>query len=276
MAQQVDYPPDFEELKREVKNLLGFNTNQYKDAYLKRRFNNRLQAYNLDSYQEYWNLLKKDINEQERLLSGLTVNVTEFFRDPSVYQFLYDHVFPLMIQTKNQLRVWSAGCSDGKEAYSVAMLFLKLLGERAKSMVTIVATDIDKSCLDRGRMGHYISKKDIEQSDVSKQLSFLNRPLEFFDIKGDNYYLKQAVKDLVTFQYHDLISGSKKHHFDIIFCRNVVIYFNRPLQEMVYMDFYNALNKDGFFVMGQNETLLGESRHLFKSYDLRKRVFQKI
>lgn len=277
MIQHVDYPPDFEELKKGVKKLLGFNTDQYKNTYLGRRFNARLRAYSLDSYHEYWNLLKNDSKEQERLLNDLTINVTEFFRDNTVYRFLYDDVFPLMIERKNRIRVWSAGSSDGKEAYSIAMLFLDLLGERnARSKVNIVATDIDKACLDRARSGCYISRRGINQTDVSKQLSFLAKPNEYFDIQDETYFLKPAVKNLVSFQYHDMISGPKKQNFDIIFCRNVVIYFSRSLQEVLYMDFFNALNSGGFFVMGKTETLVGEARGRFQSYDSRERVFQKV
>lgn len=277
MAQRLYFPPDFEELKKGVKSLLGFNTDQYKNTYLGRRFNARLRAYDLDSYHEYWDILKNDEKEQERLLNDLTINVTEFFRDQSVYRFLYEDVLPALIDKKHRIRVWSAGSSDGKEAYSVAMIFYELLGEKiARSRVTIVATDIDKDCLDRARSGCYVSRGGITQTDVSKQLSLLSDPSEFFDIEGDTYVIKPELKNLVSFQYHDLISGPKKQNFDIILCRNVVIYFNRGLQEVLYMDFYDALNQGGFFVMGKTETLIGKARGLFQTYDSRERVFQKV
>jgi len=276
MVKDRTYPPDFEELKKGVKNLLGFNTDQYKNTYLGRRFNARLRAYNLDSYHDYWKLLKENTNEQERLLNDLTINVTEFFRDKSVYQFLHNDVIPNIAKERNRIRIWSAGSSDGKEAYSIAMLFQELLGEqKAKSKVSIIATDIDHACLQRARTGSYFSRKGISQTDVSKQLSFLKKPEHFFDISEENFQIKPSVKNMVNFQYHDLISGPKKHNFDIIFCRNVVIYFSRGLQEVLYMDFYNALNPGGFFVMGKTETLVGEARSKFQPYNSRERVFQK-
>lgn len=276
MVETRTYPPDFEELKKGVKSLLGFNTDQYKNTYLGRRFNARLRAYNLDSYHEYWKLLKNNTKEQERLLNDLTINVTEFFRDQTVYRFIQHDVIPSISEQKNHIRVWSAGSSDGKEAYSIAMLFLELLGEqKAKSKVKIVATDIDQTCLQRARTGNYFSRKGISQTDVSKQLSFLKTPENFFEINQENYQIKPMVKELVSFQYHDLISGPKKRNFDIIFCRNVVIYFSRSLQEILYMDFYNALNSGGFFVMGKTETLVGEARMKFQPYNSRERVFQK-
>ena len=130
MVQTRTYPPDFEELKKGVKSLLGFNTDQYKNTYLGRRFNARLRAYNLDSYHQYWKLLKDNTAEQERLLNDLTINVTEFFRDRSVFHFVHENVLPAIDQQKQKVRIWSAGSSDGKEAYSIAMLFLELLGEQ--------------------------------------------------------------------------------------------------------------------------------------------------
>jgi chemotaxis protein methyltransferase CheR len=276
MIEQRTYPPDFEELKKGVKNLLGFNTDQYKDTYLGRRFNARLRAYNLDSYHEYWKLLKNNDKEQERLLNDLTINVTEFFRDQSVYQFLQKDIFPEISSRKDKLRIWSAGSSDGKEAYSIAMLFIELMGEqKAGSKIDIIATDIDQNCLNNAKGGTYFSRKGISQTDITKQLSFLKNPENFFDISEDNYQIKPFVKNMVSFQYHDLISGPKKHNFDIIFCRNVVIYFSRSLQEVLYMDFYNALNSGGFFVMGKTETLVGEARTKFQPYNPRERVFQK-
>jgi chemotaxis protein methyltransferase CheR len=276
VVQTQTYPPDFEELKKGVKQLLGFNTDQYKNTYLGRRFKARLRAYNLDTYREYWKLLKNNKNEQERLLKDLTINVTEFFRDQSVYRFLHQDVLPTLAERKTRIRVWSAGSSDGKEAYSIAMLFLELLGEqKAKSKVSIVATDIDQGCLQRARTGIYFSRKGISQTDVSKQLSFLNNPNRFFTVDNNTYQIKPIVKNMVSFQYHDLISSPKKHNFDIIFCRNVVIYFSRALQEILYIDFYNALNSGGFYVMGKTETLVGEARSLFQSYNSRERIFQK-
>lgn len=276
MVDKHTYPPDFEELKKGVKSLLGFNTDQYKNTYLGRRFNSRLRAFNLDSYHDYWELLKNNAAEQKKLLNDLTINVTEFFRDKSAYQFIKQDIIPQLSNKKEKVRIWSAGSSDGKEAYSIAMLFLELLGENdARSKVSIIATDIDHECLKRAREGSYFSRRGISQTDITKQLSFLENPDKFFDITNENYEVKPIVKNMVSFQYHDLISGPKKHSFDIIFCRNVVIYFSRALQEVLYVDFYNALNHGGFFVMGKTETLVGDARTMFTPYNSRERVFQK-
>ena len=121
-----EFKPGFEHLKKNVKELLDFNTFQYKDTYLGRRFDSRLRFYHIDTYEEYWQILRKDIQEQETLRKELTINVTEFFRDNSVWRIIKEDIVPNIIKNKQgKIRVWSAGSSDGKEAYSIAMIFLK-------------------------------------------------------------------------------------------------------------------------------------------------------
>jgi chemotaxis protein methyltransferase CheR len=271
------FPQEFHDLKKGVKELLGFNTGQYKDTYLGRRFNARMRAFNLDSYHDYWELLKRDQVEQQRLRDDFTINVTEFFRDNTVYRFLHQDVLPALFNEKERIRIWSAGSSDGKEAYSIAMLCAELLGiNKAQQRVTIIGSDIDRESLDHARMGHYTSKTGVTQTDIKKQLLFLRNPETYFTIQHDTYTMKPEIKQFVQFENYDLISGRKKFNFDLIFCRNVVIYFNRELQEILYQDFYNALNNNGFFVMGKTETLIGEARNLFVPYDTKERIFRKI
>jgi chemotaxis protein methyltransferase CheR len=164
---------EFKELKKGVKNLLGFNTFQYKDTYLGRRFNSRLRAYHIDNYHAYWEILKNDKLEQERLLKDLTINVTEFFRDNPVYEVFKDEILPDVIKKKQgKIRIWSAGSSDGKEAYSIAMIAINALGEQqALKKIEIIGTDIDKDCLQSATTGIYESRPGVIQTDVQKQLN---------------------------------------------------------------------------------------------------------
>jgi chemotaxis protein methyltransferase CheR len=274
--EQKTYPADFYELKKGIKELLNFNTGQYKDTYLGRRFNARMRAFNLDSYHDYWKLLKDSIEEQQRLRDDLTINVTEFFRDNSAYQELLDHILPILATEKDKIRIWSAGSSDGKEAYSLAILMTKLLGEQnAQQRVSIIGSDIDRVSLDNARNAVYQSRPGVAQTDIQKQLQFLQNPTKYFDIEDDLYSIKPSIKQLVRFENYDLISGPKKRNYDLILCRNVVIYFNKELQEILYKDFFNALNPGGFFVMGKTETLIGEARDLFTPYNTKERIFRK-
>jgi len=268
---------EFEELKQNVRELLNFNTFQYKNTYLGRRFASRLRALHIDTYHAYWEILKNDRAEQEKLLEELTINVTEFFRDAPVWSFLQQDVIPTILREKQgKIRIWSAGSSDGKEAYSMAMLFANALQEKNLiGRVEIIGTDIDRDCLTHASAGKYISRPGIIQTDIKKQLSFIVGPERFFDISNDGYQVKSGLKDIVRFEYHDLISGTKKHHFDLILCRNVVIYFTRELQEVLYKDFYEGLNPGGLFVMGKTETLVGASREWFIPYNIKEKIFRK-
>lgn len=277
MENPLETNKEFEFLKTNVKNLLGFNTFQYKDSYLGRRFNARLRAYNIDTYHQYWELLKNDKNEQERLLKDLTINVTEFFRDNQVYHVFQNDILPYLLKKKyGKIRLWSAGCSDGKEAYSIAMIMLQTLGPfKTRHQIEIIGTDIDHECLRKAINGVYESRPGLIQTDIEKQLHFLDNAEEYFTIKDNIYTIKPTVKELVTFQYHDLISSTKKHGFDAIFCRNVVIYFTRELQNTLYLDFYNSLNPGGFFIMGKTETLVGESKNKFTPFNLTERMYCK-
>ena len=267
---------NFEELKLGVKKLIGFNTFQYKDSFLKRRFDARLKTHYLDAYHDYWTLLKKDKAEQEQLLKDLTINVTEFFRDAQMYNVFKQQVVPEVIGNENKLRIWSAGSSDGKEVYSIAMIMLGILGiQEASKRVEILGTDIDQECLQWAEEGVYESRPVLEQTDIAKQLTFISHPKDYFWINGDTYTAKPRLKQLVHFEYHDLISGPKKYQFDVIFCRNVVIYFTRELQEILYKDFYNALKSGGYLVMGRTETLVGDTKNLFFPHESKEHIFIK-
>ena len=272
-----EYSKDFEDLKKNVKELIGFNTLQYKDTYLCRRFDSRLRFHHLDSYNAYWELLKEDKAEQEKLLKELTINVTEFFRDNSVYTVFKDEVLPnLKEQKQERIRIWSAGSSDGKEAYSIAMIATELFGEHnVHNKVEIIGTDIDHDCLKRATNSIYESRPGMTQTDIEKQMRFIGHPEKYFDIKDNIYTVKPRLKQLVKFQYHDLTAVNKKRNFDIIFCRNVVIYFGRDLQGTLYKDYYDALNHGGYFIMGKTETLIGDARDLFSAYNSKERIFIK-
>jgi chemotaxis protein methyltransferase CheR len=277
IQQNLEIDKDFEQLKYHVKELLHFNAFQYKDTYLGRRFSSRLRALHIETYNEYWEFLKYDIKEQEKLLEELTINVTEFFRDAPVWDVLTSDVIPTLLRERpGKIRIWSAGSSDGKEAYSIAMIFAELLGVHTlQNRMEIIGTDIDRDCIFHATSGMYLSRPGIVQTDIKKQLSFIKTPEKYFDITGDTFQVKNAIKTPVIFQYHDLISGPKKHYFDLILCRNVVIYFTRQLQEVLYKDFYDALNPGGFFIMGKTETLAGETRDKFIPYNVTERIFRK-
>ncbi|MGB8217667.1 MAG: protein-glutamate O-methyltransferase CheR [Candidatus Methanoperedens sp.] len=262
---------EFSDLKVIIKRKIGFNCEQYKQAHLKRRLAVRLRATQSKSYKDYAEILLKNLAEEKQLKETLTVNVTELFRNPETYEAFRATALPELIKSRGlnrNLKVWSAGCSNGEEPYSIAIMLAEYLGIAAKRYnISVMGTDIDEDSLSKAELGIF-HPKALEK--ISKER------LEHFFIKnGDNYQVTDEIHRRVTFKYHDMISGPKLSGFDIIFCRNVTIYFEQKLQEKLYVDFYNALNDGGYFVMGKTETLIGQSSKLFKHVDLKERIYQK-
>lgn len=263
---------EFSELKSIIKRKIGFNCEDYKQPHLKRRLAVRLRATESKSYRDYAQMLSKSEDEVNKLKETLTVNVTELFRNPETFDSVRNNVLPELIKQKGinkVIKVWSAGCSNGEEPYSIAIMLNEFLGHSIKRYnISIQATDIDDDSIAKAETAIF-QPKQLEKIGQER----INR----FFIKKDNnnYQVIDEVKKLVKVKRHDLISGPKFSGFDIIFCRNVTIYFEQKLQEILYMNFYNALNDGGYFVMGKTETLVGPSTQLFKRFDLKERIFQK-
>lgn len=263
---------EFADLKAIIKKKIGFNCDQYKQAHLKRRLAVRLRANRSRSYKEYTEILLRNETELQKLKETLTINVTELFRNPETYDVIRRTVLPELIKSKAEdrtLRIWSAGCSNGEEPYSIVIMLYEFLGILIRRYtISVLGTDIDEDSLKKAQNGIYQSK---QLEKMSK-----DRLDRFFIKKEDcSYQVNDEMRRLVKFKYHDMISGPRLFGFDIIFCRNVTIYFEQALQEKLYLNFYNALNEEGYFVMGKTETLIGQAAELFKTVDVRERIYQK-
>ncbi|RLG31836.1 protein-glutamate O-methyltransferase CheR [Methanosarcinales archaeon] len=262
----------FEDLKEKIKRDTAFDCHQYKDAYLKRRFAIRMRIHGARSYQDYMKVLDTHPEEYKELIDTLTINVTEFMRDPSVY----DAFFPLlrdMISIKRRegdkrIKIWSAGCSTGEEPYSIAILLNKALGEGFGDFsVRIIASDIDEGALRKAREGLY-------KRDALKNLSE-NEIRVYFTKERGLYRISDELKRVVRFVKHDLIHQQEYKFCDVIFCRNVAIYFSREQQKDLYMKFYRGLKDGGYFIAGKSETLVGEAARLFSQVNAKEKIYQK-
>ena len=256
----------------------GFDFRQYKESSLRRRIERRLRATKTDSYEEYVKVLDKEPGEYKKLIDDLTIKVTEFFRDSEAWEVLSKKVLAELIRQKIEnrkesedlkpvLRIWSAGCATGQEAYSVAILLDRLLKEKMDDLkVDIWGTDIDKESLLKAQQAEY-------KPDMIKAVpeNILNK---YFDFDGD-FMVKYYVKDRVHFKSQDLVLDEPLRQMDLILCRNVAIYFERPLQEKIFMDFYNGLNEKGYLFLGKAETLFGPVQEKFKTVDRRWRIYQR-
>jgi chemotaxis methyl-accepting protein methylase len=270
---------DLQQLLQKVFEERGFDFRQYKISMLKRRLARRLTATRSESYRDYAGILDAHPEEYDKLFNDLTINVSRFFRNPLAFELLYKVVLPDMIEYKqrsmdNMMRIWSAGCANGEESYSIAILLLELLGEKLKNYnITIYATDIDTDALDNATTGIYSGESVAE---VKKGL--LDK---YFHFDG-NYRIKEYVKELADFSYHDLTSEkfiaptkSVFVNFDLILCRNVLIYFSRTLQERIFNNFKNDLNKKGYLILGEAETLPDDMKSSFVCIDNLSKIYQK-
>jgi chemotaxis protein methyltransferase CheR len=265
---------DFEALKCQILKDKEFDCNQYRDTYVKRRLAIRLRANNLDSYRDYAKLLNSDPTEYNELMDAFTITVSEFFRDASVFDYFRKNVIPALILDKLRkkqkiIRIWSAGCASGEETYSIAILMYDFLGASLENfIISVHGTDVDGDSLAKAKKGEYTFEevKNVGADSLS----------QYFVFEQGKYRVSDRIKELVKFEKHNLISGKSLAHFDVIFCRNVSIYFSKVMHERLHMEFYNALNNDGFFVLGKTEMLYGTARKLFKPVNAKEGIYQKM
>jgi len=273
MTENLIFNQDFNVLKRQILKDKGFDCNQYRDNYVKRRLAIRLRANNLDSYRDYAKLLNSDPMEYNELIDALTITVSEFFRDTSVFDYFRKNVIPALIRAKRKkkqkiIRIWSAGCASGEETYSIAILMHDFLGANPENfLISVHGTDIDGDSLVKAKKGEYTFEevKNVRKDSLAP----------YFVFDQGRYRINDKIKGLVKFERHDLISDKPLAHFDVIFCRNVSIYFSRAMHERLHMEFYNALNNDGFFVLGKTERLCGTARKLFIPVNSKEGIYQK-
>jgi chemotaxis protein methyltransferase CheR len=263
----MDEDKAFEKLKEAIFIKSGLDLNQYKENYLKRRLAIRMRSLQFNYYEEYLKYLQSNEHEYSLLLDKLTINVTQFFRDPETFEEVKKNILPDII--RNNIKIWSAGCSTGEEAYSIAIM-LEEVSENLglfNCRYNIIGTDIDEKALYKAKSGCYEGKTLDNLSNERKK--------KYFDFDGKNYIIKENIKKKVEFLKFNIMEPFKKNYFDIIFCRNVIIYFTRELQNKVIGFFYDALKDNGFFIMGKTETMLLSFRNKFECLNIRERIFIK-
>jgi chemotaxis methyl-accepting protein methylase len=263
----------FEVLKARLVGLTGWDLNRFKENYLRRRVGTRVRALGCHSWAHYAEVLEKDPSELERLRDRLTVNVTEFLRDPDVWEEIRELVLPALLdkaagRPKRELRIWSAGCSSGEEPYSLAMLSREAARAQGKGVdVRVLASDLDAVVLQRAKDGRYPSA------------AFTHVPpallKAWFEPEGDGYRAGPALRSAVNFRILDLFSTPPPPELDLILCRNVMIYFSRDLQQKLLRAFHQALRPGGVFITGKTETVLGPARTVFQSLSARSRIFER-
>lgn len=264
---------DFNNLVKKILIERGFDCRQYRESYLQRRFGVRMRACRVLQYSDYAGYLDHHPEEYNKLFDNITINVTQFFRDLSVYTFFQEKAIPALFEEKKRthnplVRVWSCGCSSGEEPYSIAICLMNYLRTvREKYTISIFGTDIDDASLNKARIGLY-ARSSLE--NVSSGL------LEkYFTVENDKYKVREEARLLTKFMKHDFIREEPLRNLDIIFCRNVMIYLTREMQTRLLVSFYKSINQKGFLVLGKVESLLSVNEGLFERFNVTERIYQK-
>ena len=247
----------------------GFDFREYKEGTLTRRIGRRLRARGAETYAHYACILDKDPGEYSRLFNDLTINVTSFFRDQAAFKVLEESVIPALARKRaGNIRIWSAGCASGEEPYSIAILLMEMLGSEISSRdITILGTDIDIQVLKRAREGVF-TPKEVE--------GILPALLDKYFVSGNKgFHVKPALKQIVTFEAHNLAGDLPYQNLDLVVCRNVIIYFSFPLQTRVLKGFHEGLRQGGFLFLGKAEVRVGKARELFRCVDQKAKLYRK-
>jgi chemotaxis protein methyltransferase CheR len=223
-----------------------------------------------DEYDLYQQLLARDDEEKEALLDSLSINVTGFFRNPDAWEKLR-LVLRELTADNRRVRVWSAPCADGREPYSIAMLALDD-SEIHDRRIEITATDINRDILDEARAGVYETS---QTSDIAEELEPLDDYEQYVDQDEHRFQVKDRVKNLVSFEQHDLIRGEEKSDFDLVLCRNLLIYIDSSFKVPIFETIRGSLREDGYLMIGMTETLPTECRNDFDSVHKQQRIYRR-
>lgn len=235
----------------EMYDYYGYDFGGYSRASFKRRLE---RIYHIDGFRdvaEFLSKIRSDSDYFKRVVEEITVNVTEMFRDPSVYKVLRDEILP-SLRTKPFIRIWHAGCSTGQEVYSMAIL-LKELGLLSKSI--LYATDINELVLETAKNGMFPLPLMKEYSDNYRDSGGKQDFSEYYTANYGLAKFEQSLSKRMVFSQHSLVSDRSFNEFDLIVCRNVMIYFDQELQDRALHLFDESLDKLGYLVLGTKETI---------------------
>lgn len=226
----------------------------YKRPQMERRINSFMRSVGSNDFKQFVDTLGADKDIYRRFIEHLTINVSEFFRNNNNWDILEKEVIPALLKERSTLKVWSAGCSTGEEAYSLAVLFKEKFGGRID---TIFASDLDSDVLDKASIGLYSAK-----AAQTMPSTYLNK---YFQKEGDYYRVSDDLKKMIKFQRHDLLKDNFGRDYDLILCRNVVIYFTEETKQRLYKRFVEALRPGGVLFIGSTEQIFQAKELGFKT-----------
>lgn len=245
---------DYEYFKKEIKSLTGIDLNSYKENQMKRRIDTLIGKHKIMGYDAYVLALKKEKEIFDEFINYITINVSEFYRNPDQWSFLDKVVFPELIKKfGTNLKIWSAACSTGDEPYSLVMALSRHI---PMANIKIMATDLDKQVIAKARVGLYNDKSLAGLPPDMKK--------KYFTQVGNSYKISDEIKSRVMFKEHNLLKDSYPTDYHLIVCRNVLIYFTEEAKDDVFRKFCRALSGGGVLFIGNTEQMINYRENGFE------------
>lgn len=248
---------DYEYFIKEVEKLTKIDLSAYKQNQMKRRIDALIAKHKIDGYEPYVKVLKTDQVKFDEFVDYITINVSEFYRNPEQWKFLTEKVFPELVKDFGQtLKIWSAACSTGDEPYSLVMALSDFV---PLNKIQIMATDINSQVIEKAKIGLYSEKSIASVPEAKKK--------EFFTKNGNFYQISDKVKKCVTFKEHNLLKDPYPTGMHLIVCRNVLIYFTEEAKDEVFQKYYHSLADNGVLFIGSTEQILRYREMGYKRMD---------
>ncbi|MFD4927883.1 CheR family methyltransferase [Peribacillus butanolivorans] len=249
-------PQEYEEFIRKIKMLTGIDLSLYKEGQMKRRLTSLYEKRGYHSFREYYKDIQTSPNVLNEFLDRMTINVSEFYRNAKRWEVLEKKILPSLLESQKRLKIWSAACSTGEEPYTIAMILSNLV---PLSQIEILATDLDENVLARAKLGVYpVRSLNGVPADIKKQ---------YFIKEEDFYRVDDEIKRRVTFKKHNLLADRFDQEFDLVVCRNVLIYFTEDAKSLLYDKFSASLKSGGVFFVGSTEQIFNPGKYEFETID---------
>ena len=257
-----------------VKTLYDYDFTNYAISSFKRRIQRILEMYKLPSVAMLIKKLESDAQFFEEFIAEITVNVTEMFRDPSFWRVVRDHIIPNMFLNHEKINIWHAGCSSGEEVLSMAIVLKEM---QLLDKANIIATDIDKPILERAQKPTYMIKNmELNEKNYIRYQG-TGTLKDYYEEKNGKAIIDPSLLEKVSFRKHDLVQGVVFNKFDLVLCRNVMIYFNQNLQNSVLKKLHESLFKYGYLAVGSKESLIWcEIANKFIVVNNEEKIYKKI
>lgn len=247
---------EYQDFMVNIKKLTGIDLQLYKEAQMKRRLTSLYEKKGYRNFNDYFRYISADRTGLNEFLDRMTINVSEFYRNAKRWDVLDKKILPRLVKNTDRLKVWSAACSTGEEPYTLAMVIAKHM---PLSKVTILATDIDDEVIARAKTGIYHERS---LNELPAELK-----MKYFEKNGDYYKVNQEIIKAVTFKKHNLLAEPFENNFDLIVCRNVLIYFTEEAKDLLYGKFSHALKQSGVFFVGSTEQIFSAAQYQFETED---------